>query len=194
MPRFAYTGRGASGDVQGELDGADATAVATLLMSRVGHTAADRRQPRCRRARWCRRQLKPLALFQPKVQPADLMMFSRQLHTLLRVRRAHTAGAGSGLQESAVNQRIQASAGGMCAAAWNRASSCRCRFAQQSGVFNNFYRVHGARGRDDRPAGRRLRCACSGTSSSSMFMRQQVKSALRYPTFVMAGDDGWPSA
>ena len=34
MPRFAYTGRAASGAVSGELDGADAGAVATVLMSR----------------------------------------------------------------------------------------------------------------------------------------------------------------
>ena len=34
MPRFAYTGRAASGAVNGELDGADASAVAALLQSR----------------------------------------------------------------------------------------------------------------------------------------------------------------
>ena len=34
MQRFAYTGRSASGAVSGELDGDDASAVATLLQAR----------------------------------------------------------------------------------------------------------------------------------------------------------------
>ena len=179
MPRFAYTGRGASGDVNGELDGSDANAVATLLMSRgvtpllidatgndsTALTAAD-----------------ALAMFQPKVQPSDLMMFSRQLHTLLRAG-VPILRALAGLQDSAVNQRFKQVLANVRHSLESGIELSIC-FAQQSAVFDNFYvsmvRVGEMTGRLDDVFMRLFKHI-----EFEQFMRQQVKSALRYPSFVI---------
>ena len=179
MPRFAYTGRGASGDVNGELDGSDANAVATLLMSRgvtpllidatgndsTALTAAD-----------------ALAMFQPKVQPSDLMMFSRQLHTLLRAG-VPILRALAGLQDSAVNQRFKQVLANVRHSLESGIELSIC-FAQQSAVFDNFYvsmvRVGEMTGRLDDVFMRLFKHI-----EFEQFMRQQVKAALRYPSFVI---------
>ena len=181
MPRFAYTGRGASGDVQGELDGADATAVATLLMSR-GVTPLQIAASRGAGAPDGAAGSKPLALFQPKVQPADLMMFSRQLHTLLRAG-VPILRALAGLQDSAVNQRFKQVLANVRHSLESGIELSIC-FAQQGGVFNNFYvsmvRVGEMTGRLDDVFMRLFKHL-----EFEQFMHQQVKSALRYPTFVI---------
>lgn len=184
MPRFAYTGRAAAGPVTGELDGADAGAVATLLMARgvtplqidaAGNTPgeADSRasQP-----------VKLPAFFQPKVLPADVMMFSRQLHTLLRAG-VPILRALAGLQDSAVNPRFKQVLGSVRNSLESGIELSIC-FAQQGGVFDNFYvamvRVGEMTGRLDDVFMRLFKHI-----EFEQFMRQQVKSALRYPGFVI---------
>jgi MSHA biogenesis protein MshG len=179
VPRFAYTGRAASGDVNGELDGSDASAVATLLMSRgvtplqIDATGSDRNALTAADA---------LAMFQPKVQPADLMMFSRQLHTLLRAG-VPILRALAGLQDSAVNQRFKQVLANVRHSLESGIELSIC-FAQQSGVFDNFYvsmvRVGEMTGRLDDVFMRLFKHI-----EFEQFMRQQVKSALRYPGFVI---------
>ena len=181
MPRFAYTGRGASGAVQGELDGADASAVAALLMARGvtplqiaasgdgGHGAAPAGGA-------------ALALLRPRVQPADLMLFSRQLHTLLRAG-VPILRALAGLQESAVNQRFRQVLADVRRSLESGIELSIC-FAQQGGVFDNFYvamvRVGEMTGRLDDVFLRLFKHI-----EFEQFMRQQVRSALRYPGFVL---------
>jgi MSHA biogenesis protein MshG len=181
MPRFAYTGHGASGAVQGELDGADATAVATLLMSR-GVTPLQIAASSGAGAAGARPDGGALALFQPKVQPADLMMFSRQLHTLLRAG-VPILRALAGLQESAVNLRFRQVLADVRRSLESGIELSIC-FAQQGGVFNNFYvsmvRVGEMTGRLDDVFMRLFKHI-----EFEQFMRQQVKSALRYPAFVI---------
>jgi MSHA biogenesis protein MshG len=179
MPRFAYTGRAASGAVNGELDGADASAVAALLMSRgvtplqiaASGSASDLQSTD-----------DVLALFQPKVQPADLMMFSRQLHTLLRAG-VPILRALAGLQDSAVNQRFKQILANVRHSLESGIELSIC-FAQQGGVFDNFYvsmvRVGEMTGRLDDVFMRLFKHL-----EFEQFMRQQVKSALRYPAFVI---------
>ena len=184
MPRFAYTGRAATGAVNGELDGSDAAAIATLLMSRGvtplqitaagkgGATAADKDSGN------------PLNNWlQPKVQPADLMMFSRQLHTLLRAG-VPILRALAGLQESAVNQKFKQVLANVRHSLESGIELSMC-FAQQGGVFNNFYvsmvRVGEMTGRLDDIFMRLFKHI-----ESEQLMHQQVKSALRYPGFVIA--------
>lgn len=179
MPRFAYTGRAASGDVNGELDGSDANAVATLLMSRgvtplqIDATGSDRTALTTADA---------LAMFQPRVQPADLMMFSRQLHTLLRAG-VPILRALAGLQDSAVNQRFKQVLANVRHSLESGIELSIC-FAQQSSVFDNFYvsmvRVGEMTGRLDDVFMRLFKHI-----EFEQFMRQQVKSALRYPGFVI---------
>jgi MSHA biogenesis protein MshG len=186
MPRFAYTGRAATGPVDGELDGSDASAVATLLMARgvtplritassggAGGTAANDKGSANPLADW----------LQPKVQPADLMMFSRQLHTLLRAG-VPILRALAGLQESVVNQRFKQVLANVRHSLESGIELSMC-FAQQGGVFNNFYvsmvRVGEMTGRMDDIFMRLFKHI-----EFEQLMRQQVKSALRYPGFVVA--------
>jgi len=190
MPRFAYTGQAAGGAVSGELDGSDASAVATLLQSRgvtplriqaSGGAALARTAVLAEAAasgsinfkRW----------FEPAVQPADVMLFSRQLHTLLRagvpIRRAL-----AGLQESAVNLKFRQTLANVRRSLESGIELSMC-FAQQGGVFDNFYvamvRVGEMTGRLDEVFMRLFKHI-----EFEQFMSQQVKSALRYPSFVIA--------
>ncbi len=187
MPRFAYTGRAASGAVNGELDGADASAVAMLLMSRgvtplriessAKATGADDGTAKPAAGMPAR-----TALFQPQVRPADVMMFSRQLHTLLRAG-VPILRALAGLQESAVNARFKAVLGSVRHSLESGIELSIC-FAQQGGVFDGFYvamvRVGEMTGRLDDVFMRLFKHI-----EFEQFMRQQVKAALRYPAFVI---------
>ena len=190
MPRFAYTGQAASGAVSGELDGSDASAVATLLQSRgvtplriqasggalarlAAPTVAGSGGDAPRGKHW----------FEPAVQSADVMLFSRQLHTLLRAG-VPILRALAGLQESAVNQRFRQVLADVRRSLESGIELSVC-FAQQGGVFDNFYvamvRVGEMTGRLDEVFLRLFKHI-----EFEQFMAQQVKSALRYPSFVIA--------
>ena len=184
MPRFAYTGRAASGAVSGELDGADAGAVATVLMSRgvtplqisadgAAGAKADGAKPG---------DLALPKLFQPKVLPADLMLFSRQLHTLLRAG-VPILRALAGLQESAANLKMKSTLASVRQSLESGIELSMC-FAQQGGVFDHFYvsmvRVGEMTGRLDEVFLRLFKHI-----EFESFMHQQVKSAVRYPSFVV---------
>ena len=102
MLMFAYTGRSAAGPVSGELEGSDASAVAGLLLSR-GVTPLDIKATGQASTASGGAVANPLARWmEPKVQGTDLMLFSRQLHTLLRSG-VPILRALAGLQESTAN-------------------------------------------------------------------------------------------
>lgn len=185
MPRFAYTGRAASGPVNGELEGADAGTVAALLMSR-GVTPLRIDAAGGASTEVTSRASQPLklpAMFQPKVLPADLMLFSRQLHTLLRAG-VPILRALAGLQESTANPRFRQMLGNVRSSLESGIELSIC-FAQRGGVFDNFYvamvRVGEMTGRLDEVFMRLFKHL-----EFEQFMRQQVKSALRYPAFVIS--------
>lgn len=184
MPRFAYTGRAATGPVNGELDGSDAGAIATLLMSRGVTPLQISASGKAGAATPDKAADNPLTdWLQPKVQPADLMMFSRQLHTLLRAG-VPILRALAGLQESAVNLKFKQVLANVRHSLESGIELSMC-FAQQGGVFNNFYvamvRVGEMTGRLDDIFMRLFKHI-----EFEQLMRQQVKSALRYPSFVVA--------
>ena len=182
MPRYAYTGRAASGAVSGELDGIDASAVATLLQSRgvtplqiLASTGKASQTP-------FSTDLGLHKLLEPKVQPADVMLFSRQLHTLLRAG-VPILRALAGLQESAVNPAMKKTLAAVRASLESGIELSVC-FAQQGGVFDHFYvamvRVGEMTGRLDEIFMRLFKHI-----EFEQFMRQQVRSAVRYPSFVI---------
>jgi MSHA biogenesis protein MshG len=181
MPRFAYTGRAASGAVSGELDGADAGAVAALLQSR-GVTPLQISAGGSVSVKPGGGEITLPKLFQPKVLPADLMLFSRQLHTLLRAG-VPILRALAGLQESAVNPKMKQTLANVRHSLESGIELSMC-FAQQGGVFDNFYvsmvRVGEMTGRLDEIFMRLFKHI-----EFEQFMHQQVKSAIRYPTFVI---------
>ena len=184
MPRFAYTGRAASGAVSGELDGADAGAVAALLQSRgvtplqihAGSGASSGA------ARASGGDLKLPKWFEPKVQPADLMLFSRQLHTLLRAG-VPILRALAGLQESAVNPTMKQTLANVRHSLESGIELSVC-FAQQGGVFDNFYiamvRVGEMTGMLDQ-----IFLRLFDHLEFERETRERVKTALRYPMFVV---------
>jgi MSHA biogenesis protein MshG len=107
MPVFAYKGRNANGDLmQGSLEGADSGEVAnqlfntgitpTEIKSSVGVSAATKKGASLWRT-----------MNQKKVGPLDIMLFSRQMYTLLKAG-VPIMRALAGLQESSQNPAFTA--------------------------------------------------------------------------------------
>ncbi len=183
MPRFAYTGRAASGAVSGELDGTDAVAVAALLQSRGVTPLQISADGKAADGKSGSAALQLPKFLQAKVQPEDLLMFSRQLHTLLRAG-VPILRALAGLQESSANLKMKATLASVRSSLESGIELSIC-FAQQGGVFDNFYvamvRVGEMTGQLDAVFLRLFKHI-----EFENFMRQQVKSAIRYPGFVIA--------
>ena len=180
MAYFSYRGRNSAGDlVQGVLEGADTGAVATQLfgtgitpveIGKAANPGEDSVQSLL--ARFTKR----------RVEPAELLLFSRQMYALLKAG-VPIMRALAGLQESATNptfrevlQQIRESLDN------GRPLSASM---QRTGVFSSFY----------------IAMVYVGETTGMLediflrlynhlefqeFMRNQVKSALRYPIFVMA--------
>lgn len=186
--RFAYTGQGAAGAVSGELEGTDASSVATVLQSRgitplrIAPAAASSPKAAVAQAgagaasgdRWWRRA---------RVTAIDRLLFSRQLHTLLRSG-VPILRALAGLQESSANPAMKQTLAEVRHSLESGIELSKC-LAQQAGVFDAFYvamvRVGEMTGRLDEVFMRLF----SHLEFESM-MRQQVKAALRYPSFVIS--------
>ncbi|HEV7914454.1 MAG TPA: type II secretion system F family protein [Albitalea sp.] len=178
MPSFAYSARDARGQMmQGIAEGATAAAVADQLMgggmTPLAITASTETTTRAPSAK--------LSWGQPKVQHDDLLLFSRQLHSLLKAGIPITR-ALSGLQESAAEAMGQVIR--QVRESLESGIELSTSMARQTGVFNSFYvsmiRVGELTGRLDEVF---LRLFHHLTFEK--MMRDQVKSALRYPSFVM---------
>lgn len=180
MPYFAYKGRNARGELlQGVLESADSGAVADQLFS-TGVTPIEivpTRKPAAEGAdNWWSR------LTEQKIRTVDVQLFSRQLYTLLKAGVPIMRGL-AGLQESAINKafarvvkdlRESLDAGRELSAAMRR----------HPDVFSSFYlsmvRVGETTGRLDE-----IFLRLFGHLEFEREMRERVKSALRYPIFVM---------
>ncbi len=103
MAYFAYKGRDASGKlIEGVLEGATASGIADLLLGR-GVTPVSIAETK---GKGPGDGSLGLALFKPTVQHIDILLFSRQLHTLLKAG-VPIMRALSGLQESATNPAMK---------------------------------------------------------------------------------------
>ncbi len=187
MLRFAYSGRSAAGPVRGEIEGIDANAAAdallargitplTIVADRDGRDAASG-ELRSRFAAW----------LQPRVRTTDLLLFSRQLHTLLRSG-VPILRALAGLRESATGERMKHTLGEV-RRSLESGIELSMSFAQHAGVFSGFYvamvRVGEMTGRLDE-----VFMSLFRHLEFELYMQQQVKAALRYPAFVMAAMAG----
>ncbi|KAB8045004.1 type II secretion system F family protein [Janthinobacterium aquaticum] len=181
MPFFAYKARSASGELlQGVLEGADSGAVANQLFA-TGATPVDIVQTKravttsSELGLWQR-------LTEKKVTSMDVQLFSRQMHTLLKAGVPIMRGL-AGLQESAVSPafgrvikdiRESLDAGRELSAA----------MARHPTVFSAFYlsmvRVGEMTGRLDEVFLRLF-----DHLEFDRDMRARVKSATRYPMFVI---------
>lgn len=179
MPHFAYKGRGAGGQlVEGVQEGASAAAVAELLSARglVPVAIREAQAPAAGRPDGAR------TLFRPKVGHIDLLLFSRQMHTLLKAG-VPILRALAGLQESATNPAMKA----VIRAIREDLEGGRelsVALARHPQVFNRFY-VSMVRVGETTGMLEDVFLRLFDHLDFERFMREQVKSALRYPLFVV---------
>ena len=182
MASFAYRGRNGAGEiVQGTMDGATAGAVADLLFG-SGVTPMEIKPSDAAGGAGSGLGIK-LELFKQKVEHVDVLLFSRQIHTLLRAG-VPIMRALAGLQESSTNQAMR----GVLQDVRESLDSGRelsLSLARHPGVFSPFYlsmvRVGEMTGRLEEVFIRLF-----DHLAFERFMQEQVKSALRYPSFVVA--------
>lgn len=184
MANFAYTGRSNAQAVSGVLEGTSADDVAETLLSRgvvpltikAAGSAASASEGGTLAQRFEQWSL-------PKVTVVDLMLLSRQLHTLLKSG-VPILRALAGLQDSSTHVRLKQT---LLSVRQSLESGVELSMsmAQHPSIFDTFYvalvRVGEMTGRIDEVFLRLFHHL-----EFEMFMGQQVKSALRYPLFVMA--------
>jgi MSHA biogenesis protein MshG len=180
VPVFSYKGRNSRGElVQGRLEGADSTSVADQLFN-TGITPVEILPPQVNIEQ---ATLDLLARFRNSVSVVDMMLFSRQMYTLLKSGVPILRSLG-GLQESATNPRL-------------RQVIQELRMSLESGlelsaamrrhpaVFSPFYislvRVGEMTGRLDTVFLRLFEHL-----EFEKDMRDRVKTAIRYPIFVVS--------
>ncbi len=179
MPFFAYKGRDARGALmQGVLEGADSSAVADQLFG-TGVTPVEivptRRKAGAGQGWWRR-------LTEKKVTQMDVQLFSRQIYTLLKSGVPIMRGL-AGLQESAISAafarvikdlRESLDAGRELSAAMRRHPECFSPF------YLSMVRVGEMTGRLEEVFLRLF-----DHLEFDRDMRERVKTAMRYPSFVV---------
>jgi MSHA biogenesis protein MshG len=180
MPYFAYKARNARGElVEGVLEGVDSNGVATQLAGN-GMTPVHIISSRAPNSDgvtqiWQR-------FFSDKVRPIDVQLFSRQLYTLLKAGVPIMRGL-AGLQESAINKAFAQLIRDLRESldAGRELSSAMRRYPN---AFSSFYvsmvRVGELTGNLDH-----IFLRLYGHLEFEREMRERVKTALRYPMFVV---------
>lgn len=181
MASFQYSGRGGDGaEVKGVLDAATPSAAAELLMQRgitpirivAGGAAVSFDAGKFFKG-----------MFEQKVEPIDVMLFSRQLYTLLKAG-VPILRALAGLQESMTNPAMKAVLQDV-RESLQGGRELSASLARHPKVFTPFYlamvRVGEMTGLLDA-----IFLRLYEHLDFERFMREQVKSALRYPSFVIA--------
>lgn len=182
MPVFSYKGRNAKGElVTGMLESVDSNALAGQLFN-TGITPIDI-QP-------AKSQVKPQdkndaalgGFFEEKIEQIDVMMFSRQMYTLLKAG-IPIMNALAGLQASTVNKRL-AGVIGAIRQSLDGGRELSVAMREHPKVFSQFYlsmvRVGEGTGMLETVFIRMF-----DHLEFEKFMRDQIKAALRYPSFVM---------
>ena len=182
MPQFAYRARTAAGEIaRGVLEAATAGAAADQLLA-AGNTPLDIRAAPAGQATASLGSGKGgFELFKDKVGHVDLLLFSRQIHTLLKAG-VPILRALAGLQETA--RPAMARALGDIRQQLESGREFSAALAAQGGVFDAFYlamvRVGEMTGRLEE-----VFLRLHDHLAFEKYMREQVKAALRYPSFVV---------
>lgn len=182
MPIFTYKARSASGQlIEGALEGSTASTVAEILRSQ--HiTPIDIREMQSAEAGRSQPFSRAGAVRKAKISQIDLMLFSYQLHTLLRAGVPIIRALG-GLQESAISVGMKEVIRSVreILEGGRELSGALARFPQ---LFSPFYlsmvRIGESTGLLEESFSRLFKHLEFERS-----MRDQVKSALRYPMFVV---------
>lgn len=183
MPNFAYRGRNAAGEiVQGIMEGATAGAVADLLVGK-GTTPMEIKPTTAALERADNDLGMTRSVFRQKVEHMDVLLFSRQIHTLLRAG-VPIMRALAGLQESSTNSAMREVLQDV-RESLDSGRELSLSLARHPKVFSPFYlsmvRVGEMTGRLEEVFIRLF-----DHLAFERFMQDQVKSALRYPSFVVA--------
>lgn len=181
MSFFSYKGRNASGDlVRGVMEGADSSAVAAQLFTsgitpvEIGKTSGGQSVSM---ANFFSR------LTRPPIRNEDLLLFSRQMYTLLKAG-VPIMRALSGLQESSGNPTFRE----VLRSLRENLDSGRplsVAMQRQEGVFSPFYIAMVYVGETTGQL-EEIFLRMFNHIEFQEAMRNQVKSALRYPIFVIA--------
>ena len=180
MAQFAYRGRNSRGDlVTGKLEAADSGAVADQLVS-TGITPVDIQASNAPAAGpdwdWLSRATAP------RVTLVDLMLFSRQMHTLLKAG-VPILRALAGLQESAINTTLRAVIADL-RVSLDAGRELSSAMRQHPAVFTTFYvslvQVGEATGQLEEAFDRLY-----GYLEFEQDIRERIKTALRYPAIVV---------
>ena len=179
MPLFAYKARNASSQlVEGVLEGAAVGAVVDVLRGQ-GLMPIDIRETQAKAE-------KPssagFSLFRQKISHIDLLLFSRQMHTLLKSG-VPIMRALNGLQDAAINPEMKRVIGEI-RESLEAGRELSQSLARHPRVFSPFYlsmiRVGESTGLLEEVFFRLFEHL-----EFERFMREQVRSALRYPSFVV---------
>lgn len=178
MPSFAYTGRNARGElIKGRIDGNDSSAVADQLLS-TGITPVDIQQAAGNEAR------KSLNLqFGPAVTLVDLMLFSRQMYTLLKAG-VPIMRALAGLEESMTNPAFKTVVVDL-RASLDSGRELSAAMRRHPAVFSNFY-ISLVRVGEGTGLLQDVFLRLYEHLEFEKDIRERIKSALRYPLFVVA--------
>jgi MSHA biogenesis protein MshG len=185
VPNYAYRGRDPAGNLQqGVLEGASAAAVADQLFGQ-GITPLDISESRDgEKSEAGAKFLEQLmGIFKEKVQHIDILLFSRQIYTLLKAG-VPLMRALAGLQESSANSAMKAVIQDI-RESLDSGRELAVSLARHPSVFTPFYlsmvRVGEMTGQLEE-----IFIRLYAHLDFERFMREQVKSALRYPSFVIA--------
>ena len=184
MPAFLYRGRNDAGElVNGSLEGATSNAVADLLFGRGITPLEIKPAPAGAGRSHDGESGTSINLFGDRVQHVDVLLFTRQIYTLLKAG-VPIMRALMGLQESSANQAMKKVLG-QIRESLEGGRELSMSMARHPTVFTGFYlamvRVGEMTGRLEEVFLRLF-----DHMEFERYMREQVKSALRYPSFVVA--------
>ena len=180
MPTFAYKARNTGSQlVEGVLDGVSSGAVVDVLRGQ-GLTPVEVKETKARTVKSASSM--NITLFKQKVTHIDLLLFSRQMHTLLKSG-VPIMRALNGLQDAAINPEMKRVIGEIRESLEGGRELSQA-LARHPRVFSPFYlsmvRVGEATGLLEEIIFRLFEHL-----EFERYMREQVKSALRYPSFVV---------
>lgn len=180
MPTFAYKGRNSGGQlVEGVLEGATPGAIVDLLRGQ-GLTPVDIKEAQAGKSN--KAASLNITLFKQKISQVDLLLFSRQMHTLLKSG-VPIMRALSSLQDAAINPEMKRVIGEVRESLEGGRELSQA-LARHPRVFTPFYlsmvRVGEATGMLEDIFFRLFEHL-----EFERYMREQVKTALRYPSFVV---------